>query len=29
VGDEILQHVELTLNKVESSIVAEPVETAD
>ncbi|MFC5815430.1 group 1 truncated hemoglobin [Nonomuraea sp. NPDC050478] len=29
VGDEILQHVVLTLNKVESSIVAEPVETAD
>ncbi|GAA0376774.1 group 1 truncated hemoglobin GlbN [Microbispora corallina] len=29
VGDEILQHVVLTLNKVESSIVAEPAETAD
>ncbi len=29
VGDEILRHVELTLNKVKSSIVAGPVETAD
>ncbi|MBP2703307.1 group 1 truncated hemoglobin [Microbispora sp. RL4-1S] len=29
VGDEILQHVALTLSTVQSSIVAEPVEAAD
>ncbi|MGI5273407.1 group I truncated hemoglobin [Nonomuraea sp. CA-218870] len=29
VSDEVLRHVVLTLNEVESSIVAEPAETAD